>query len=988
MIEQILIETIISKALELAFKKVNSFNRRFNENQTFDLLCERLLIEYKEKNGEDILFEKFFNEGNDRVMGLKNIIDKKALTRELFRDILLYISEQTGASENDSRIKDFATMLISEFMFIDEFRDKMFEYRRDVESGETNTIVKEIIKMLYEIKEEADRYYNKTSDDDVRLHQLTNPPPKGNELLHRDSTVSDLQKLIENDKNIVLVNGLGGIGKTSIARKVYHNIKDQYKHIAWIEYQESLKRSLLSSLYIFDSIKDESIRYKLIEQFLANSKSDTILFIDNVNNTVSDDPSLSVLLGICARVVMTSRRSNNMQDFTPIHIGFLCPEQCIDVFYEYYKFDKSRAQIETVKKLVKLVSCHTLSVELLAKSANVPGYDLLEYLYDLIRYGFGYPDLLIETNHSKQAKTIAQHLITLFEFVNVSEEQKRILKNFAILPSMEIPTDIRKWIECKNGDLMRLNELGWISVTENSYIMPDIVKESIRMQINTISINDYMKLIENMSKNDYIKGTDDYITALVRLKIAEAVIDEFKNEKTEIMGDLLNNIAVSHLNQGEYDKALEYSKMALSICEEVLGKDYTSTATIYNNMGLVYFRQGDYPKALELNHKALTINEKVLGKEHPDTATTYNNIALVYIRQGEYPKAFEWCHKALNIREKVMGKEHPDTATTYNDIASVYYSQGDYAKALEWYHKALNIYEKELGKEHTATSTKYNNIALVYWHKGEYAKAFEWIHMVLYIREKVLGKEHPDTATTYHDIASVYYSQGDYANALEWYHKALAIHEKVLGKEHPLNAATYNNIALVYIRQGEYNKALEWCHKALNICEKVLGKEHPDTADTYNDIALVYWHQGEYAKALEWNHMALNIYEKVLGKEHPSTATAYNNIAIVYHSKGEYHKALEWYHKAVITREKLLGKEHPDTATTYNNIAGVYHRQGDYAKALEWYLNACYVFIKVLGLEHPNTQTVLNNTYSAYVESGKDESGFEDWMKERFDGGI
>lgn len=674
MIEQILIEAIISKALELAFKKVNSFNRRFDENQTFDILCDKLLKEYKKKNGEDILFNKFFIEGNDRVMGLKDIIGSQTPTRELFQDILLYISEQTGIGKDDSSIKDFATMFISELMFTDEFRDKMFEYRRDVESGETNTIVKEILKMLYEIKEEPDRYYNKTSDDDVRLHQLTSPPPKGNELLHRDSTVSDLQNLIENDKNIVLVNGLGGIGKTSIARKVYHNIKDQYKHIAWIEYQESLKSSLLSSLYIFDFIKDESLRYKLIEQFLANSKANAILFIDNVNNTVSEDPSLAVVLGIGARVVMTSRRSNNMQDFTPINIGFLSLDQCVDIFYEYYKFDKSRAQIEAVNKLVKLVSCHTLSVELLAKSANVPGYDLSEYLEDLIRDGFGYPDLLIETNHSKQAKTIAQHLITLFEFVNVSEEQKRILKNFAILPSMEIPTDIRKWIECKNGDLNRINELGWISVTENSYIMPDIVKESIRMQMGAISINDYMQLVENLSEEDYIKKTDNYMLASVRLRIADAVINEFKNEKTEIMGKLLNNIALRHQDQGEYDKAQEYNIRALSICEEVLGKEKLDTASTYHNLASVYYHQGDYPKALKWCYNALDIFEKVLGKEHPDTATTYNNLARVYDSQGDYAKSLEWYLSASYVLVKVLGLEHPITKKVRNNTHSAYIS--------------------------------------------------------------------------------------------------------------------------------------------------------------------------------------------------------------------------------------------------------------------------------------------------------------------------
>ena len=710
MIEQSFIDNILAKAFDLGMKKANNFFIRMEEIQTFDLVCERLLNEYKEKFGEDILVTKFFLEGNERVYELHKIIEKQTATREIFSDIVGYIAEETDLTANDYRIVEFASMLISELMFMDEFRGKMREYRKDIELGEVNKNVKEMLSIMTRLIENIEK---RLSPINYELHQLTNPPPKANELIHRNNTVAELQKLLETGDNILLVNGLGGIGKTSIARKVYHNVKDKYKHIVWIEYQENLRRSLLSSLFLFNNTKDENIRFKQIEQYITNSKEDTILFIDNVNKTVSEDPSLSVLLGINARIVITSRRTH-LHNFTPINVGFLSENQCVDIFYEYYIFDKSRDQTEIVKDLVNIVSCHTLSVELLAKCANMPGYSLSKFLDDLKRKGFGYPELLVEANHSMQARTIAQHLIKLFELVNVSDEQKRILRNFAILPSVEIPADVKKWIECKSGDLMRLNELGWIRVTENGYTMPDIVKESIRMQIGTISINDYSQLLEYLSKDEYIKKTNNYIFASVRLKIADTVISEFKDESTEIMGKLLANIATIHNNQGQYDKALEYNYKALYIREKVLGKGHPDTATTYNNTALAYFRQGEYSNALEWHQKALSIREKVLGKEHPDTATTYDNIADVYYCQGEYPKAFEWYQKALAIREKVLGKEHPDTATSFNNIAGLYYIQGDCPKALEWYQNALSIREKMLGKEHPDTATTYSNFALVY----------------------------------------------------------------------------------------------------------------------------------------------------------------------------------------------------------------------------------------------------------------------------------
>ena len=438
--------------------------------------------------------------------------------------------------------------------------------------------------------------------------------------------------------------------------------------------------------------------------------------------------------------------------------------------------------------------------------------------------------------------------------------------------------------------------------------------------------------------------------------------------------------------EGNYTQALEWYGEALSIREKSLGYEHPDTATTYNNIALVYNNQGDYTRALEWYSKALIIFENTLGTEHPDSAATYNNIAGIYQNQGDYLKALEWYHKALAIRERILGQEHPYTATTYNNIAFVYYNQGEYNQALEWYEKALLISEKVLGKAHPDTATTYNNIAGVYNSQGEYAKALEWYENALLIYEKVLGLEHPDTATTYNNIAGIYSRQGEYSRALEWYEKALLIREKVLGKEHPDTATTYNNIAGIYSRHGEFPRALEWYYKALLVREKVLGKEHPAIATTYNNIAGVYSSQSDYFKALEWYQKALSICEKVLGDYHPDTAKIYNNIAEVYSRQGDYSKALEWYNKDLYISEKILGKEHPNTAITYNNIAEVYDSQGDYLKALEWYLKAFSIYVRVYGIYHQFTVSIKKNIEDIYKNTTLPQS-FEKELLQTLRGG-
>jgi len=703
-------------------------------------------------------------------------------------------------------------------------------------------------------------------------------PPTNKEFSYRDEMVEDLYKTIHQNKKLALISGLGGIGKTTIAKALYHKVKNEFKHIAWVEYQHSIKDSLLSSFTLFNDIKDSADRYRRITNFLLGATKDTIIFIDNVSD--NDYEGVSFIEQLPVNVVLTSR-SSKIGNFTPFTVGFLSEKQCVEIFYKYYEYDTARERESIVSKLVQLVKCHTLSVELLARAANRPGYSLEKYAAELKEKGFEYPDFSVRTNHTANTKTIAEHLRTLFELVTVNDEQQRILKNFAVMPSVEIPAEVEAWLGCAVDDIMGLTELGWLAVSETGYEMHPIIKEAILLQYNSVEYEDFEAIVKYMSGDDYINDAEIYTKVRARLSIVEPIMSCLGNIENEDIGLLFNNIAI------------------------------------------VYSRQGDYHKALEWHQKTLEICKKVLGLEHPSTATTYNNIAEVYVRQGDYHEALEWHQKALQIREKVLGLEHPNTATTYNNIASVFNSQGDYPKALEWYLKALKICEKVLGLEHQDTAATYNNIALVFDNQGDYPKALEWYQKALEIREEVLGLEHPDTATTYNNIASVFNSQGDYPEALEWHQKAMVIKEKILGIEHPSTATTYHNIALVHTHQGDYPKALEWNQKALKICEKVLGIEHLDTASTYNNIAGVFASQGDYSKALEWNQKALKIREKVLGLEHPDTATTYNNIAGVFVRQGDYHKALEWFQKALQICEKVLGLEHPNTVAIKENIAFV-----------------------------------------------------------------
>ena len=662
-------------------------------------------------------------------------------------------------------------------------------------------------------------------------------------LVGRDDIKKTIRAMLEENDCTVLVNGLGGIGKTAVMQYVCNDLKNEGNYVAWIECSGNLKEDLLSlrtALGIPQSDGPDQAYGKIKKELTTNINlaSKLYLFLDNLSWVLSKEEQKE-LTGMNIHVMATSRFEHSYFENLPLDV--LVGDFPLDMFYGYYlekQKDKTRRYVDAARDIIESAQSHTLLVELLAKAARRKGGTLEAFRDDLEAHGvFEVFTRKIDTDHDKN-RTIEECVKKLYEISDLTPAQQHIMKLFTIFtPEKEIYYQVGDWADLDMDAMDELVDLGWLGQEglENGYHIHQIVRDSIARQVGEIKLEDYGEFLDKViHTKGYLGKEVTYDKVRERLVLAEDVArfcDEI-GRKDAYAGVLFNNMAGVYYAQGDYGKALEYYGKALAIFERVLGTDHPDTATTYNNMGSAYRAQGDYEKALEYYEKALAISGRVLGTEHPSTATTYNNMALVFRAQGDYAKALEYYGKALAIRERVLGAEHRSTATTYNNMALVYSDQGDYGKALEYYGKALAIRESVLGTDHPDTAATYNNMALVYDAQGDYGKALEYYGKALATSERVLGTDHPDTATTYNNMAMVYHAQGDYGKALEYHGKALATSERVLGTDHPDTATMYNNIAGVYRSQGDYGKALEYYTKANAVFQSVFGEDHPRTQDT------------------------------------------------------------------------------------------------------------------------------------------------------------
>jgi len=294
-------------------------------------------------------------------------------------------------------------------------------------------------------------------------------------------------------------------------------------------------------------------------------------------------------------------------------------------------------------------------------------------------------------------------------------------------------------------------------------------------------------------------------------------------------------------------------------------------AELLKRAGSYFHGRAAYARAEMLGRRALAIQEKVLGAEHPDTAGTLNNLALLLVDQGDLVAAQPLYERALAIAEKACGPEHPTTATSLNNLANLLEAKGDLAGARPLLERALAISERVHGPDHPTTATSLNNLALLLKIEGDLASARPLYERALAIREKVLGPEHPFTASSLNNLATLLHAQGDLAGARPLHKRALMINEKTFGREHPDVALILHNLARLLRDMGEMTEAEQLTREAVAIWHKTVGDEHRLTGRAHENLAQILLATGRPVEALVEAQAAVAAHAKTLGLRHALT---------------------------------------------------------------------------------------------------------------------
>lgn len=512
------------------------------------------------------------------------------------------------------------------------------------------------------------------------------------EYLDREEKRVVLKKLEENDK-LVLVNGLGGIGKSTVCRKIFHEMAEMGdRTLAWIVYNEKdLKEDFKRQIFYPPEGPDWD---KKFTQFLQQDiEKKAVIFIDNLNVSEEEEPFLEKISNANCNIICTSRiKSYAHYEVVPVH--FFTIDDCVQLFYNYYKLEYD---YERIVSIIKRAGRHTLVIEILGKIGNAEEYTLQELQNELDKQGF---DLAGIVSVDAKEDTLIGHLCKTFSLKRLNKEQKAILYCLAVLPVQRIPVRMKKWLKLPNNyNINYLVKYAWFSKDEKGFYMHPVVKEVVKRMVEPqqdalctllLGLEEELSYCENPVHED----------AMPLISYVEAVLPLL--DDTDIQPQLLYNISMLYGQFGEYKKALGYIEQCIRMLVR-RDKDLELLGSAYNHKGFICYYMYNDRMAEESYQNAYDIRKELGNKKA--FAQTATSLALLYqgmwkehkdpeSREGKklLEKSEHYQQDAIRIFEDIFhGKMHSNLASAYNNMAELQNSLKNYYKAEDYFKKAEKI---------------------------------------------------------------------------------------------------------------------------------------------------------------------------------------------------------------------------------------------------------------------------------------------------------
>jgi TIR domain-containing protein/tetratricopeptide repeat protein/NB-ARC domain-containing protein len=223
---------------------------------------------------------------------------------------------------------------------------------------------------------------------------------------------------------------------------------------------------------------------------------------------------------------------------------------------------------------------------------------------------------------------------------------------------------------------------------------------------------------------------------------------------------------------------------------------------------------------------------RVLGEAHPDTSRSRHSQAQWTGEAGDFDAAIALFDTLIAQWNETSGPDHPEALRALHSSAYWVGEADRPAEACDRLEEVLERRSRTLGPEHPDTLRTKHSLAYRTGQTGDHAKACAMLEELLPVRNRVLGTDHPHTLRTRYSLAQSLGRGGKWIRARDLTADLLGDQTRVLGADHPHTLRTRYNLAHWTGMAGDRGGQRRELGRLLGDQNRVLGADHPDTERT------------------------------------------------------------------------------------------------------------------------------------------------------------
>ncbi len=643
------------------------------------------------------------------------------------------------------------------------------------------------------------------------FHQLPSPPA---DFVGRDAELKVLREYVkQGGATICAARGLGGVGKTTLALKLAHDLKSDYPDAQfYLNLQGASEKPLSPSEALAHVIRayhptaklpESEVELRSIYLSVLDGKRALVL-MDNAKDAAQVEPLIPPATCL---LLVTSRQKFVLPDIRTTDLDEL-PHDEARTLLQKIAPRITHYEVRITDDLASLCGHLPLALRLagsaLAEHIDFEPAQYVKRLQDkknrlhLIEASFSLSYDLLTEEQQKLWRMLAI-FPSSFEVLGASAVwgsslRAQFAKQSKGLSKKEIASSRRTLLAMTDetasvlaqdslSNFVRYSILDYDPATKR-YNLHDLAKafadsrlsEKEKYEAGLRHATHYKEVLE-IAQQSYERGNENitqglklYDTEVENINAGQAWASARVNESDEIAKICKaypnNEIITLHLHSREQ---IRWMECALIASRKLKNKG--AEGVHLGNLGNAYSALGETRKAIVCHEQALTIDREIGNRR--GEGQDLGNLGLAYADLGETHKSIVYHGQALAIDREIGDRR--GESNSLGNLGVAYSNLGEIHKAIKYYEQALKI-DREIGDKR-GESTSLGNLGNAYSNLGETRKALEHLEQALKIAREI-GDRHGE-GTDLWNIALAFDELGEREKAIEYAEASLKIHVEV-----------------------------------------------------------------------------------------------------------------------------------------------------------------------------------------------------------------